>query len=581
MTHGRDRGPRWLWAAALLVLGCKAPAPEATVPEPTAAADETAKAKPDYGALEFPELLTEMRDPESCVGALIEVADRFGQATDSERSALVAEAVPAMLKLWDDFPELRLPILRLFETVGDPGAAPIWNRALTVDEIPSPLEEFDVAARSVAQTRATASLPTVHAAMAWFLEHPTADRVQQPGAQRLALIEAMIALRDRSSVPVLLEVLKQPVETQPVAVHRRATDALGLIRDPAAVQGLILVPYSIPDVPTTTSVTERSKMALASIGEPAVEPLLGALRGENKDLNELLRRHGIQAPLGSMAAVMTLGAIGSPSAATGLIEAMPDDDCGSRRTQSAPDEDDDSWKAQSRAWYANALGLIGDERAVDPLCRCAKTSREPGELYPITEALSRIGGSEASSCLARVIRRGRYHPDTVVGPEFELEIRWEAARHALLAVEPGQLAQIEAAIKSANRSKDVAKHTAQWDSGIAVLRRCGTDLPCYSSVLADPEQPWFAREVAAMNAARLAPGDADVALQIARAYAVEDPDARVTMAWLTGHMLDDTRCQACADTLQHVLDEAKREGLPPKYQLSVLTARTAIAKLRE
>ena len=115
------------------------------------------------------------------------------------------------------------------------------------------------------------------------------------------------------------------------------------------------------------------------------------------------------------------------------------------------------------------------------------------------------------------------------------------------------------------------------------MRRCkDSDLECFLAELSKPDQPWFAQEVAAINAARLAPGDARVAEAITVAYATLDPDLRTTLAWLAGHMLEGKRCETCAQNLRLTLegsDAPKR--LTPDYQLSVLMGRTAIAKLRE
>jgi hypothetical protein len=48
----------------------------------------------------------------------------------------------------------------------------------------------------------------------------------------------------------------------------------------------------------------------------------------------------------------------------------------------------------------------------------------------------------------------------------------------------------------------------------------------------DQNADWFAREKAAFELARLAPGDKGAALELAKAFKVRNPDARVSMALL-------------------------------------------------
>ena len=75
--------------------------------------------------------------------------------------------------------------------------------------------------------------------------------------------------------------------------------------------------------------------------------------------------------------------------------------------------------------------------------------------------------------------------------------------------------------------------------------------------------------------------DASVAERIAAAYAVRNPDARVTMAWLAAHVMQGQRCPPCAERLAHVLEQERDSGLPREYQLAVLMARYSMGRLRE
>jgi len=111
------------------------------------------------------------------------------------------------------------------------------------------------------------------------------------GKLRYELVEALGALRDRDSVDLLIEVLSQ-TEKQPAAVYRAAASALGSIADPKAIDALVLAPFRVKDAMSTTNLGNRAKLALVAIGDPAVDTLGRALRGEHADAPVSRREHG-------------------------------------------------------------------------------------------------------------------------------------------------------------------------------------------------------------------------------------------------------------------------------------------------
>ena len=411
-----------------------------------------------------------------------------------------------------------------------------------------------------------------------LLLSPELDRDEDDeGRRRVELCRRLGQLRDPDAVPVLLRALGQPADVQPVAVHRAAASALGHLRDPRAVDALLSVPFRVPDAPTTTSIGERAKLALARIGAPAVPSTLKMLRGEHAEVTEYAEHNGVPQSVVTQTAALALGAIGSASAVPELIEAMPSAGC--RGEPPAPaDEQTRIEQSAARAVIAHSLGMIGDERAVEPLCGCAVTLDDPGEVFPIIESLGRIGGSAAGACLNAVVRRGKYSRDAVTA-EFVLSPRWEAARFAILATVPHELDAVEKAMAS-NRSAKVKAELKAWSDGTALVAACKQDRACYLRTLTDPGAAWFARETAAFAVARMSPGDPGMAEAIAGASSVRDPDARVSMAWLPAWMLAGKKCQGCAAALQATLD-ADRAALPVQFQLSVLVARNSIARLEE
>lgn len=430
---------------------------------------------------------------------------------------------------------------------------------------------------AIVKANATESTPALVAALEAIVANP---RLDATGEVREALVDALGMVGDARAVPTLVTVLEQPAEAQPVAVHRRAADALGRFADPVATDALLSASFRVPDVFSTTSLAERSKVAMAAIGTPAVPRVVDLLEGRHAPIEALAREHDIDRAILTMAAASFLGTIGSPAGVEPLLRVLPTNDCGARPRRGGSSEGD--FEARTlRAMVATSLGLLGDERAVEPLCRCATASKDPTDMFPIAEALGRIGGTRASECLARVIRTGAYDRDVVQSPELEHEIRWEAMRFGILAAGPEGLPAIEAAMRAKGQPAAVVRHAAQWEAGRSLVERCGQDARCLQDVLAEPQADWFAREVAAVLLARRSPGDAETAERIAQAFSIRNPDARVTMAWLSAHVMQGARCPRCAGKLIERLEQERETKLPAQYQLSVLTARYSIAKLRE
>jgi hypothetical protein len=231
-----------------------------------------------------------------------------------------------------------------------------------------------------------------------------------------------------------------------------------------------------------------------------------------------------------------------------------------------------------RAFIANALGFIADERASEALCGCSMSSKNPGDMYPIIQALGRIGGDKAVSCLDEVIKAGEYDTE-IVRKDYRYEPRWEAGRFAILASTPEQIGSVKEAF-AANKDKTVTAELAKLQPGIDLVESCKADAACYEKTLVDVNADWFAREKAAFEVARLKHGDLAAAEAISKAYKVRNPGARENLAWLPAHMLDaGVSCEGCVTALQGVLD-AEKNSMDKTYQAAVIRARETIASLR-
>jgi HEAT repeat protein len=217
--------------------------------------------------------------------------------------------------------------------------------------------------------------------------------------QLVTLIQTLGVRRVESAVEPLIRILEGP--ELPRAIQREAISALGRIGDPRAVEVLIAVQFSIPDMPGTQSIGERALRALAAIGEDALPGLLITFVGRNPRVNTLAEQHGINAEMVRWMVLETFGIIGSPRVTEPILASFPSAGCGRDATPA-----DDVDLLTERAFHANALGFIADPAAVSTLCACNGVSQQPQDVYEIAAALGRIGGEQAFECLAKLPCRG-------------------------------------------------------------------------------------------------------------------------------------------------------------------------------
>ncbi|MCX4245422.1 HEAT repeat domain-containing protein [Paraliomyxa miuraensis] len=502
------------------------------------------------------------------------------------------KVVPVFEEVWDEAKEQQPKMLQMCLDIGHPGCAPVWNKAIMLDGSAEARDATLLALEGVKKAKADGSLDTVIAQLEKLIADPKNDDGERAGEVRGLLVDTLGAIGSPKALPVLISSLEQSEDKQPVGVHRKVAEALGVIGDASATDALLTATYRVPDAFTSTNIGEKVKIALASIGEPAVPRVVAMLKAEHDEVQKLAAKAGLDQVNVQNAAASFLGVIGSKAATADLVAYFPNKEC------ATPQEDDKKKKDEEeeteegdeeapvidtggiRAVTANALGLIGDEAAVDALCSCSTWSKNPGDMFPIGEALGRIGGPKATACLENMIKNGVYAQDAVDNSDFVYEVRWESARFGVQAAGAEGVGAIKAAIAEASKDANVAKNTKSWETGIATLEKCATDAACYQSVLDDPNGDWFAREIAALNLARMSMGDEKVAESISKAFKVRNPDARATMAWLAGHVMQGKPCAKCADEFERILDDEKDSRPPKEYQLSVLMARYAMGKLR-
>ncbi|HXS83319.1 MAG TPA: HEAT repeat domain-containing protein [Methylomirabilota bacterium] len=175
-----------------------------------------------------------------------------------------------------------------------------------------------------------------------------------------AAIEGLVALADVSAVPHLLDALKDESEY----VRRGAVEVLNEVITPEAIKDLV---NALRDADWW--VRARSADALGTLGGPKV---VDAVLGLVKDADEFARRYAIE----------ILNTVPDPRAVPVLIDALEDDD----------------WWVRERA--VDALGKAGDPVAVEPLLRMM--GRDARALPLCVRALGAIGHDTVIEPLCRL-----------------------------------------------------------------------------------------------------------------------------------------------------------------------------------
>jgi len=175
-----------------------------------------------------------------------------------------------------------------------------------------------------------------------------------------AAIEALVVLADVSAVPHLLDYLKDESEY----VRRGAVEVLNEVITPEAIKDLV---GALRDADWW--VRARSADALGTLGGPKV---VDAVLGLVKDPDEFARRYAIE----------ILNTVPDPRAVPALIDALEDDD----------------WWVRERA--VDALGKAADPSAVEPLLRMM--GRDAKALPLCVRALGAIGSDTVIEPLCRL-----------------------------------------------------------------------------------------------------------------------------------------------------------------------------------
>ena len=207
-----------------------------------------------------------------------------------------------------------------------------------------------------------------------------------------AAIEALVALADVSAVPHLLDALKDESEY----VRRGAVEVLNEVITPEAIKDLV---NALRDADWW--VRARSADALGTLGGPkVVDAVLGLVR----DADEFARRYAIE----------ILNTVPDPRAVPALIDALEDDDWWVReRAVDALGKAGDARAVEplllmmardtkALPLCVRALGLIGSDSVIEPLCRLAESS-DPETRRESIQALQAVGQRELAEPARQIV----------------------------------------------------------------------------------------------------------------------------------------------------------------------------------
>jgi HEAT repeat protein len=222
--------------------------------------------------------------------------------------------------------------------------------------------------------------PTAAAAAASYLGDLGAkDRIKDllsildttmPDEVKAAAIETVGRFKDPSAVTDLVRILERPIDQQGIHLNALACDALGRIGPPEANSGL---PGMIKGVFLKDKfgrmAFRRCAIALIAFGEAAAERLTDAIEGKNEELSKWSEAQGHVKGLIVEEAAKVLGLLGHKAAVPGLIAELVVHNAPPPRYDAKMSQTWAIIEAQRFQNVVEALGRIGDERAIQPLSK--------------------------------------------------------------------------------------------------------------------------------------------------------------------------------------------------------------------
>jgi HEAT repeat protein len=318
-----------------------------------------------------------LRDPEHAVEAVRRL-EKMGDPV----------AVEPLCKLFEDYPHTS--ILKAIISFKDKRSIPTLRKALDFSD-ENQYHNSTKAAHALAEMGVGEAVPDLIKVMQKPL--PIKSRAN---LAKQAAIEALAKLGDKRAVPALIEVADAQPDKQDFHLNKVAVVALGKLGDPAAIP--VLIRSLFKGSRLQGSSFSQATVALVRFGDAAVEPLIRAMKGEDKQLNRFAE--GLSTPLrpGELLSktASVLGDLRASKAVPALLAAL----------RSGRQAEDEASKAGLEGVLI-ALGKIRDTRAVGPLLALIQDAKADARLRIKTaRALTALGDPSAVPVLSALAESG-------------------------------------------------------------------------------------------------------------------------------------------------------------------------------
>lgn len=399
----------------------------------------------------------------------------------------------------------------------------------------------------------------------------------------------------------LLPILNGDPDLQPIAFNGLAGEALGRLQEKKAIPGLIKCLWM--DDHLGRNSVPQCRMALNRIGPAAAAaPLIETLTRKNRGVEKLARKHHFgKGGLIEAKCAELLGDMPTPDAVEPLIAALKGQDDMPVSVQK------DGKKAQAFVMAgvqkvistANALAVIGDVRAVEPLLEVAGSGERPLEhKLSAVQQLAFLGRPEAIPGMLKLLDK-EPHPRDPVSQGFRVQIalntaniigksdkKFSAFKKKLTSIKTmidGWITTSEGELKAKPKSRGIkaelkaqqewARNYAEALSKVAAVEECDEDPICWGKKLTGKDIA-----IRMLAGYRLANSPAkDTALKQLEAH-IGDPDMAVRNVVLFGldRLGDHTLVPALKKALASDAEKAKKQK---NLRGAVYTYELMIAKL--
>ena len=392
------------------------------------------------------------------------------------------QAVARLKKLAD--PVAIEPLAKLFRDDPRPDVLMALISFKNKKTVPTLIEALDftgenyhnatLAAHALAELGAVEAVP----ALVKVLQKPIALKSRANKA-KVAAIDALAKLRDKKAVPALITMAGERPEKQDFFLNKRAIVALGFLGDPEAAQVLVHSLFMASTVQGSSY--PMARVALVRLGLPAVKPLLAAMNGQDAVLKLMAKDLKFRKGVVLNKTAIVLGDLRAKEAVPALLEKLSKAD----------------FKETRVAGVIEALGKIGDPRAVDPLVKLLENKAANYKVrMQACNALTVLGDKRALPALLMIAEKG-----VIPGGFYNLREAGAMAYARLVGAEAPEGKKVFEAILADPELKKYKENHGTFKEAfdrIKIALECKDDAVCYGKKIGDTKLTLAQREKCAV-----------------------------------------------------------------------------------